>query len=86
MFKSQTSSRAIGIIYFEKRFSKIYRRFYELISKFDVVLKTLLRDGLSESEFYGDLVYEFKKLIGRKDFSFQFRKKSLHVTDVEDIT
>ena len=26
------------------------------------------------SEIYGDLVYKFKKLIGRKDFSFQFRK------------
>ena len=24
--------------------------------------------------FYGDLVYKFKKLIGRNDFSFQFRK------------
>ena len=28
-----------------------------------------------EPETYGDLVYKFKKLIGRKDFSFQFRKK-----------
>ena len=24
--------------------------------------------------FYGDLVYKFKKLIGRQDFSFQFMK------------
>ena len=39
-------------------------------------LKTLSRQGLSEPEFYGDmqLVYKFKKLIGRNDFSFQFRK------------
>ena len=29
---------------------------------------------LSEPEFYGDLVYKFKKLIGSNDFSFQFRK------------
>ena len=42
-------------------FSKFYRRHYELISKFNVGLKTLLREGLSESEFYGDLVYELKK-------------------------
>ena len=34
----------------------------------------LLRDGLSEPEFYGDLIYKFKKLIGRNEFSFQFRK------------
>ena len=37
------------------------------------------------------LVYKFKKLIGRKDFSFQFRKiviryRRIGVTDVYDIT
>ena len=31
-------------------------------------------EGLSEPEFYGELVYKFKKLIGRNDFSFQFKK------------
>ena len=36
--------------------------------------KTSFTKGLSEPEFYGDLVYKFKKLIGRKDFPFQFRK------------
>ena len=45
----------------------------ELISKYNVGLKTLLNEGLSEPEFYGDLVYKFKKLIGSSDFSFQFR-------------
>ena len=57
-----------------KAFSKFYRRHFELISKFNVGLKTLLREGLSEPEFYGDLVYKFMKLIGRNYFSFQFRK------------
>ena len=57
-----------------KTFSKFYRRHYELISKYNVGLKTLLSGGLSEPEFYGDLVYKFKKLIGINDFSFQFRK------------
>ena len=47
---------------------------YELISKYNVGLKTLLGEGLSEPEFYGDLVYQFNELIGRNDFSFQFRK------------
>ena len=59
----------MGIINFENPF-----RHFELISKFNVGLKTHLRDGQSEPEFYGDLVYKFKKLIGRKDFSFQLRK------------
>ena len=57
-----------------KTFSKFYRRHYELISKFNVRLKTFLRDGLLQPEFYSDLVYKFTKLIGRNDFSFQFRK------------
>ena len=57
-----------------KTFSKFYRRHYELISKYNVGLKTLLSEGLSEPEFYGDLVYKFKKLIGINDFSFEFRK------------
>ena len=47
---------------------------YELISKYNVGLKTLLSEGLSEPGFYGDLVYKFKKLKGISDFSFQFRK------------
>ena len=51
-----------------KTFAKFYRRHYELISKYNVGLKTLLSEGLSEPEFYGDLAYEFKKLIGRNGF------------------
>ena len=41
-----------------KTFSKFYRRHYELVSKFNVGLKTLLHQGLSEPEFYGDLVLD----------------------------
>ena len=55
-------------------FSIFYRRHYELISKFNVGLKTPLREGLSEPEFYGDLFYKFRKLIGGNEFAFQFRK------------
>ena len=44
-----------------KTFSKFDRRHYELINKYNVGLRTLLREGLSEPEFYGDLVYKFKK-------------------------
>ena len=45
-----------------------------ILFKFNVGLKTLLHQGLSEPEFYGDLVYKFKKNVGRVDFSDQFRK------------
>ena len=34
-----------------KTFSKFYRRYYYLISKFQAGLKSLLRQGLSEPEF-----------------------------------
>ena len=39
-----------------KTFSKFYRRYYDLVSKLQVGLKSLLHQGLSEPEFYGDLV------------------------------
>ena len=58
----------------QKTFSKFYRRHYELVSKFNVGLKTFLHQGLSEPEFYDDLVYKFKKSVDRADFSDQFRK------------
>ena len=45
-----------------------------MISKFNVELKLLLHQGLSEPEFYGDLVYKYKKIRGMTDFSDQFRK------------
>ena len=46
-----------------KAFSKFYRRHSDLVSKFNVGLKSLLQQGLSEPEFYGDLVYKFRKNI-----------------------
>ena len=56
-----------------KTFSKFYRPYYELVSKFNVRLKTLLHQGLSKPEFYGDLGYKFKKIVGRADIFDQFR-------------
>ena len=47
-----------------KAFSKFYRPHFGLVSKYNVGLKTLLLQGLSQPEFYGDLVYEFRKIIG----------------------
>ena len=58
----------------QKTFSKFYRRHYELVSKFNDGLKSLLQQGILEPEFYGDLVYKLRKIISRADFSDQFRK------------
>ena len=43
------------------------------MSKCNVGLKTLLLQGLSESEFYGDLWFKFRKRIGRNDFPYNFK-------------
>ena len=51
-----------------KTFSKFYRRHYDLVSKFNVGLKSLLEQGLSEPAVYGDLVCKFRKTVGRKHF------------------
>ena len=61
-----------------KTFSKFYRRYYDLISKFQVGLKSLLRQGLSEPDLYGDLVYKLKKIVGSNNFSAQFIKIISH--------
>ena len=54
------------------------------MSKYNVGLKTLL----SEPEFYGDLVYKFRKIIGKNEFPYHFKKiivrykKSVYNVDV----
>ena len=70
-----------------KTFLKFYRRYYDLISKLQVGLKSLLRQGLSKPNFYGDLVYKMKnivvvyklkKIVGSNNFSAQFIKIISH--------
>ena len=65
-----------GYRYFKvrKAFAKFYRRHSALVEKYSVSLKTLLQQGISEPEFYGDLVYRFRKVVGKANFSEQFRK------------
>ena len=58
-------------------FIMFFRRHHELVSKSNVGLKSLLHllhQGLSEPEIYSDLVYKFKMIMGRTDFSNQFQK------------
>ena len=44
-----------------KAFSKFYWSHFDIVSEYNVELKTLLLQGLSAPEFYGDLVYKFRK-------------------------
>ena len=57
-----------------KAFSKFYRRHFKLIEKYHVSLKKLMQQGIYNPEFYGDLVYKFKKLIGNPNFSDLFKR------------
>ena len=46
-----------------KAFSKFYHRHSELIVKYNIGLKTLLQQDISELIVYSDLVYKFKELL-----------------------
>ena len=65
-----------GYLYNELRkvFSQFYRRHSALVNKHGVGLKKLLQQGKSEQEFYGDLFYRIRKIVGKSKFSEQFRK------------
>ena len=52
-----------------KAFSKFSRRHFELIEKYHISLKILMQQGFFNPEFYGDLVYKLKKIIGNPNFS-----------------
>ena len=53
-----------------KTFSTFYHRHYELVSNFNVGLK----NTFASKPIYGDLVYKFKTILGRADFSDQLKK------------
>ena len=57
-----------------KAFSKFYHRHSELFVKYNIGLKTLLQQGVTEPIFYGKLVYKFKRIVGKPNFSDQFKK------------
>ena len=57
-----------------KAFSKFYRRHFDIVSKYNVGLQTLLLEGLSEPVVYRDLVNKFRKIIGKNDFPYHFKK------------
>ena len=42
--------------------------------KYNIGLKSLLHQGITEPIFYGDLVFKFKRIVGKPNFSDQFKK------------
>ena len=43
------------------------------MEKYNASLRKLLQKGISEPEFYGDLVYRIRKNVGKSYFAEQFR-------------
>ena len=52
-------------------FSKFYRRHFDMVSKYNVGFTS--SEGFSEPEFYGGLVYKFRKIIDNKNFILSFQ-------------
>ena len=57
--------RIVGTIIFGKPFLNF------IVSKFKIGLRSLLQQGLSDPEFYGDLVYKFRKIYALNDFKIR---------------
>ena len=57
-----------------KAFSKFYHRHSELIVKYNIRVKILLQQGIWEPIFYGELVHKFKRIVGKPNFSDQYKK------------
>ena len=55
-------------------FSGFYHRHSGLVIEYNIVLKILLQQGISEPLFCGDFVCEFKRIVGKPNFSDRFRK------------
>ena len=53
-------------------------RYYDLIFKFTIGLKSLLRQGFSKPELYDNLVYKLKKIVGSSNVSAQIDKLISH--------
>ena len=52
-----------------QKLRKAFSKFSELIVKYTIGLKTLLQQGISEPISYGDLVYKFKRFVGKANLS-----------------
>ena len=63
-----------------KAFSKFFNKHSEMIVKYNICLKTILQQGISEPVFYGDLVYKFKRIVGKPSLCDQFKMKEWDTT------
>ena len=69
------SSPFIAKIHIVIQFVFLIEPFYNSnMIKYNICLNTLLKQGISEPVFYGELVNTFKRIVGKPNFSDQFKK------------
>ena len=79
-FNTRNKFLTVKLVRQEYRYHKIRKAFsnfprhFDIVSKYNIGLKRLLLQGLSEPEFYGELVYKFRKIIDKNDFPYHFKK------------
>ena len=55
-----------------RSFSKFYRKYSDLMSKYQCSLKYLIHEGICLPEFYGDFVYKVRNILQCTDFDSKF--------------
>ena len=71
-----------------KAFSRFYYRHSELVVKYNICIKSLMQQGISEPVFYEDFVYRSKITVGKPNFSDQLKniikryKRVIHSMDI----
>ena len=69
------SDHCLSIYFYYKIIGRPIIQYFDKVSKYNVGLKTLLLQGLSVPGFYGgDLVYKFRKIIGKMIFPISSRR------------
>ena len=66
-----------------KAFSKFYRRHFDLVSKYNVGFKHIFCKVFLNLNFNGDLVYKFRKIINKYDFSYHFKKIIVRYKEID---
>ena len=69
------TAKLLQQVYHYHKLRKAFPKFYRLVSKYKIELRSLLQQGLSEPEFYGDLIYKFREIVGKTECFGQLNKQ-----------
>ena len=55
-------------------FQKVYRNNHDILSKYTLSLKTLLKTSISLPNYYGDFIYKVRKIKNNPNFNYAFNR------------